>query len=112
MGWNQFLTKCNSGILKGLSGEDEVEKKRPLVEFFRCRGRDEAGIFFPFPRPFRGQDKEFLWNFGLFLSHFKSLLLILVFRGKGQDEVRNYASSLSHFEVETRPSRTSDVTLD
>ena len=80
-------------------------RTRPLVEFFRGRGRDEE--FFPFPRPFRGRDEEFLGISAFFSAILRTRLLILVFRGRGRDEARNFASFLGHFEVETRPSRTS-----
>ena len=64
------------------------------------------GIF-PFTRPFRGRDEEFLGISAFFSAILRTRLLILVFRGRGRDEVRNFAPFLGHFEVETRPSRNS-----
>ena len=51
-----------------------------------------------------GQDENLIWTKKPRCSH-SIRLLILVFRGR--DEARNFASFLGHFEVETRPSRTS-----
>ena len=89
MGWNQYLTKCNSEILEGLSGEDEVERMRPLVEFLRGRGRDEAGIFFLILGLF--EDKTSSGILAFFSAILRTRLLILVFRGRGRDEARNFA---------------------
>ena len=98
-----------SEVLEGSSGEDEVEDKTFGRIFPRSRRGEK---FFPFPRPFRGRDKEFLGISAFFSAILRTRLLILVFRGRGRDEARNFASFLGHFEVETRPSRTSGKTIN
>ena len=93
-------------VLEGSSDEDEVEDET----FSRIcpRSRTSRGEeFFPISRPFRGRDEEFLGISAFFSAILRTRLLILVFRGRGRDEARNFASFLGHFEVETRPSRTS-----
>ena len=93
-------------VLERSSGEDKVEDKTFGRVFPRSRMR-RGEEFFPFPRPFRGRDEEFLGISAFFSAILRTRLLILVFRGRGRDEARNFASFLGHFEVETRPSRTS-----
>ena len=98
-------------ILEGSSDEDEVEDETFGRIFPRSRtSRGEE--FFPFPRPFRGRDEEFLGILAFFSAILRTRLLILVFRGRGRDEARNFAPFLGHFEVETRPSRTSGSGLN
>ena len=97
---------AKSEVLEGSSGEDEVEDETFGRIFPRSRTR-RGEEFFPFPRPFRGRDEEFLGISAFFSAILRTRLLILVFRGRGRDEARNFASFLGHFEVETRPSRTS-----
>ena len=99
-----------SEVLEGSSGEDEVEDETFGRIFPRSRTR-RGEEFFPFPRPFRGRDEEFLGISAFFSAILRTRLLILVFRGRGRDEARNFASFLGHFEVETRPSRTSVLVL-
>ena len=94
-------------VLEGPSGEDEVEDETFGRIFPRSRTR-RGEEFFPFPRPFRGRDEEFLGISAFFSAILRTRLLILVFRGQGRDEARNFAPFLVHFEVETRPSRTSE----
>ena len=48
-------------------------------------------------------------DFGAYFSRTRSRFRNRIFRGRGRDEARNFASFLGHFEVETRPSRTSVV---
>ena len=95
-----------SEVLEGSSREDDVEDKTFGITFPRSRTR-QGEEFFPFPRPFRGRDEEFLGISAFFSAILRTRLLILVFRGRGRDEARNFAPFLGHFEVETRPSRTS-----
>ena len=97
-----------SEVLEGSSSEDEVEDETFGRIFPRSRTR-RGEEFFPFPRPFRGRDEEFLGISAFFSAILRTRLLILVFRGRGRDEARNFAPFLGHFEVETRPSRTSDL---
>ena len=97
-----------SEVLEGSSDEDEVEDETFGRIFPRSRTR-RGEEFFPFPRPFRGRDEEFLGISAFFSAILRTRLLILVFRGRGRDEARNFAPFLGHFEVETRPSRTSDL---
>ena len=94
-------------VLEGSSSEDEVEDKVEDETFGRIFSRRRGEEFFPFPRPFRGRDEEFLGISAFFSAILRTRLLILVFRGRGRDEARNFAPFLGHFEVETRPSRTS-----
>ena len=89
-------------VLEGSSSEDETFGR--IFPRSRTRRGEE---FFPFPRPFRGRDEEFLGISAFFSAILRTRLLILVFRGRGRDEARNFAPFLGHFEVETRPSRTS-----
>ena len=106
---DQFFLLClvqGPEVLEGSSGEDEVEDETFGIIFPRSRTR-RGEEFFPFPRPFRGRDEEFLGISAFFSAILRTRLLILVFRGRGRDEARNFASFLGHFEVETRPSRTS-----
>ena len=85
-------------VLEGSSGEDEVED----VIFGRFFPRTRRGKeFFPFPRPFRGRDEEFLGILGFFLAILRTRLLIPVFWCRGRDEARNIASFLGHIEGET-----------
>ena len=95
-------------VLEGSSGEDEIEEETFGRIFTRSRTR-QGEEFFPFPWPFRGRDEEFLGISAFFSAILRTRLLILVFRGRGRDEARNFASFLGHFEVETRPSRTSEL---
>ena len=98
--------QVSAEVLEGSSGEDEVEDETFGRIFSRSRTR-RGEEFFPFPRPFRGRDEEFLGISAFFSAILRTRLLILVFRGRGRDEARNFASFLGHFEVEARPSRTS-----
>ena len=72
-----------------------------------------------FSQPIKGRDFRFLFfevedetrnssEFWPFSKPFlRTRLLFLVFRDRGQDEARNFATFLGHFKVETRPSRIS-----
>ena len=105
---NRMLGGSDTEVLEGSSGEDEIEDETfaRIVRKSRTRRGEE---FFPFPRPFRGRDEEFLGISAFFSAILRTRLLILVFRGRGRDEARNFAPFLGHFEVETRPSRTSAI---
>ena len=94
-------------VLEGSSSEDEVEDETFGRIFPRSRTR-RGEEFFPFPWHFRGRDEKFLGILAFFFfSILRTRLLILVFQGR--DEARNFAPFLGHFEVETKPSRTSDL---
>ena len=82
-------------VLEGSSDEDEVEDETFGRIFPRSRRR-RGEEFFPFTRPFQGQDEEFLGILAFFSAILRKRLLILVFQGRGQDEARNFASFLGY----------------
>ena len=90
-------------------------RTRPLVEFFRGRGRDEgrnfslflglfedemrnSSEFWPFPQPFMDE------TFDPYFLRLRTRPLVEFFRGRGRDEERNFSLFLGLFEDEMRNS--------
>ena len=102
-----FCQYHQAEVLEGSSDTDKV-KDETFGRIFPRSSTRQGEEFSPFLRAFRGRDKEFLGILAFSSAILRTRLLILVFRGQGQDEARNFASFLGHFKVQTRTSRTSD----
>ena len=105
-----IILNLEQGFSRGIVAGTRL-RTGPWVSFSRGRGWEEAKdisprIFLAFSKTKRGNIR----NSPLSLDHFKGLLIHL-FRGRGRDETRNFASFFCHFEVKTTPSRASNLDL-